>query len=120
MVLFHRACLPATAVGVLLSTQAVAACRLDDIKIRQADWHPDTQRWVKVVGEIINTCSEPTGVQLQFTFRDADGKVIEVKELWPASTRNIEPNDSYPFSFPVAIDARPSTMEAKVIEVRRW
>jgi hypothetical protein len=62
----------------------------------------------QVVGEILNTCSEPTGVQLQFTFRDDDGKVIEVKEMWPASTRNIAPNTSYPFSFPVAITGRPT------------
>jgi hypothetical protein len=120
MMLFHRACSPAIAVGVLLSTPAVAVCRLDDIKIRQADWHPDMQPYVKVVGEILNTCSEPTGVQLQFTFRDGDGKVIEVQEMWPASTRNIAPNASYPFSFPLAITGRPNTMEAKVIEVKRW
>jgi hypothetical protein len=65
MILFHCACSPAIVVGVLLSTPAVAVCRLDDIKVRQADWHRDTQNDVKVVGEILNTCSEPTGVKVE-------------------------------------------------------
>jgi hypothetical protein len=115
--------LPLIVAGIVFSTPAIAACKLGDIKILQADWHRQMGSYVRVVGEIVNMCSEPVGVQLQLIFRDDKRKVVNVEEFWPASTRNIAPNASYPISYLVFMESmtgRPKTMEARVIEVRRW
>jgi len=96
-----------------------AACQASDIAIRQADWHR-VRDTIKIVGEFFNQCSEPTGVQLAFTFRDDAGKVVGVKELWPASTRNVEPKSTYSFELMIESYPSASSMAARVLEVRRW
>jgi hypothetical protein len=95
---------------------------MDDIEIRQADWHPfkDDPEYFQIVGEFFNRCSEPTGVHLAFTFRNAAGKVVGVKELWPASVRNVEPHASYPFELTIAAYADATSMSVRILEVRRW
>lgn len=97
------------------------ACSVANIQIKQSDWRRAAAgEYSKIIGEFTNSCSEAIGVQLQFTFRDADGKVVDVHELWPASTRNIEPDSTYPFAFTVRVIAPATTMTTKVIEVHRW
>jgi hypothetical protein len=113
----------ATAVFVActsLTASSWAACQTDDIKIRQADWHRLSGTDVKIVGEFFNGCAEPTGVQLAFTFRDPGGLVVDVREMWPASTRNIEPKTAYPFELVVDVGLPASSMTARVLEVRQW
>jgi hypothetical protein len=95
-------------------------CLPSDILIRQADWHRETAEYVKVVGEMTNGCAELAGVQLQFTFRDGDGKVVDVSEPWPASTRNIPAKSSYPFAFSLRVDIHAKSMDTKAIGVRHW
>ena len=102
-----------------LISPSLAACQTDDIEIRQADWHR-VRNSINIVGEFFNRCTEPTGVQLAFTFRDSAGKVVGVKEGWPASTRNIEPNTTYPFEWTVDAYLSASSMTARVLEVHRW
>jgi hypothetical protein len=100
------------------------ACVPAEIEIRQIEWRrrppPLNPDEVDVVGELINKCAEPTGVRLQLTFRDADGKVVDVFEGWPASTRNIEAGASYAFKISFKADVRTKSMDTKVLEVRRW
>lgn len=106
-------------VSCALASAAQAACRATDVEIKQADWRA-TPGYIAVVGEIVNRCAEPVGAQLQFTFRDAGGRVVAVEETWPASTRNVEAGASYPFSRTFFISDPVSTMTARVIDTRRW
>lgn len=114
----------ATAVSMACTGQSAsswAACRTEDIEIRQADWHRlSSIDLVKIVGEFFNGCAEPIGVHLAFTFRDPGGLVVGVKELWPASIRNIEPKTAYPFESTVSVGLPASSMTVRVLEVRRW
>jgi hypothetical protein len=119
--LYKRSSLFALAIAfsATVVSSSWAACRTDDIEIRQSDWHRirDT---IKIVGEFLNRCAEPAGVQLAFTFRDSAGKVVGVRELWPASIRNVEPNTTYPFELSVDGYVTASSMTVRVLEVRQW
>jgi hypothetical protein len=75
---------------------------------------------VRIVGEIINNCPEPAGVQLQAVFRDKDGKVVATEEFWPASTRNIAGRADYPFSMLTKVGAQAVTLNVLILEARRW
>lgn len=108
------------AIAIVMASPCWAAtCQTSDIDIRQADWHR-IRSSIKIVGEFLNRCAEPTGVELAFTFRNSEGKVVGVEELWPASTRNVEPNTTYPFELTIEVYPSASSMAARVLDVRRW
>lgn len=114
-----RALLIGLAASIPAMASATAACSISDILIKQADWRREPSA-IRIITEIVNNCSEPTGVQLQAVFRDADGKVVRTDEFWPASIRNIAPGESYANSGPINDLPDAKTMSLKVIEVRRW
>lgn len=89
------------------------------------DWRLDEfdERYVHFTGEIRNDCSVPLGVQVQAVFRDASGNIVTTEEFWPASTRNIAPGSTYPFSemaLPGSAAARIKTMDLLIIGVEEW
>ena len=49
-----------------------------------------TQR-VTLAGELVNNCTDPSAAQIRIDAKDADGKVVQSKEGWPAGTTNIAP-----------------------------
>jgi hypothetical protein len=110
----------ACAVIFACPVMAEAACLPKDIELKQVDWRRESKDWSKIVGEIVNRCSEETGVQLQVTFRDAAGKVVDVEEFWPAGTINISPGASYPFNLTAALHSTSVKMESAVIQVRAF
>ena len=103
---------------VLLLSHEAVACSVGDIKIKQWSWHIDSGYSI-VVGEVTNTCAEPTGVQLQVIYRDASGGVVDVDEGWPASTNNIPPGD-YAFKMMSRAIAQVKAADIRVIAVQRW
>ncbi len=54
---------------------------------------------VSVVGEIKNTGSASKGVELQASLRDAGGRILAVGHFYPASYRNIVPDETWPFTY---------------------
>lgn len=117
-------CLIALSIAALCATSAPArACSVQDIHVKEGwSWRIDSIGDLLVIGEIINNCSEPTGVQIQITARNSTGALLDVEECWPASTRNIPPKSAYAFeacgthSGLSEID----TVNISVIEVRNW
>ncbi|HSW02052.1 MAG TPA: FxLYD domain-containing protein [Sedimentisphaerales bacterium] len=54
---------------------------------------------VSVVGEVRNIGSAPRGVELQAALRDTNGRVVAVGHFCPASYQNINPGETWPFSY---------------------
>ena len=114
-----------TLVVALLSGSASAAepCKLSDVDVKVSRWYDkqNMKMYFKAVGELINNCNEPTGIQIRFVGRDSKGGLIAVNEQWPASIRNVPPHSRSPFSttaFPY--DRSIKTLTAEVIEVKQW
>jgi hypothetical protein len=59
----------------------------------------DNYGQVSVVGEIKNTGSASQGVELQASLRDAGGHIVAVGHFFPASYRNIVPDEAWPFTY---------------------
>lgn len=101
-------------------------CTPDKIEIRQATWHPYlSTTGIQVVGEIFNGCADDVGVQIKIVFRDSAGHAVAVDDdIWPASTRNIRPHDTYPFSRilerPAIPPDEPLTMSVTAVGIKQW
>jgi hypothetical protein len=54
---------------------------------------------VSVIGEIKNTGSGSKAVELQASLRDAGGRILAVGHFYPASYRNIVPDETWPFTY---------------------
>lgn len=54
---------------------------------------------VHVVGEVRNVSTAARGVELQATLRDAAGRVLAVGSFYPASSHNIAPAETWPFTY---------------------
>jgi hypothetical protein len=116
----------ALTLGLFAMTGAAenAECKLSDIEIKQFDWRrTPVESIVQMVGEIVNHCQEDIGVELKFTFRDVDDKVVGVADQWVASVKNIKANSSFPFSSSTTILPNTSTikrMTTEVIDIKKW
>ena len=99
-----------------------AGCSLQDIEVRQSNWHMERDNDIRVVGEIYNGCADAIGVELQAVFRDKAGQVMIVDEFWPARRRNIAAKDTYAFETIEIEDSiqAVSTLSIKVIDLKRW
>jgi hypothetical protein len=76
-----------------------------------------------IVGEVANRCEIAAGAKIKITLRDEDGRVIGDTEFWPASIKNIAPNDAYGFHYHIdAIDNQVNinTYQVRIIDVRTW
>jgi hypothetical protein len=109
-------------VGIVVASRvaSAAACSLQDIEIRQANWRREFESYIRIVGELYNGCSDAVGVELQAVFRDKAGQVVVVEEFWPANTRNIAAKDIYAFSHVARNDQPIEAMSIKIIDVKRW
>lgn len=54
---------------------------------------------VSVIGEIKNTGSASRAVELQAALRDGGGHILAVGHFYPASYRNIVPDETWPFTY---------------------
>jgi hypothetical protein len=83
-----------------LDRQAPASC-VEEYGFAVLDFRAirDLHGRVSVVGEIKNTGFAARGVELQATLRDADGRIVAVGHFHPAPYRNIQREESLPFSY---------------------
>ncbi len=54
---------------------------------------------ISVVGEVKNVGLAARGVELQAALRDANGRLVAVGHFCPASSKNIAPGETWPFSY---------------------
>lgn len=109
------------------SAPADAACKPADIVIKsQKITFVDECRqspcvYMKGAAVLTNKCAEAVGVEIKITAYDKAGVAIAVRELWPASTSNIEPGD-YAFSVDQWLDYSPAIHKISLapVRVRRW
>jgi hypothetical protein len=100
-----------------------AACDQSQVEVRLIKFYDKggAHLYMSVLGEIINHCSIPAGAQIRFVGRDAKGEIAAVRELWPASIRNIPAGGRSPFDLTVFdYDRKIKNVDAEVIEVRQW
>jgi hypothetical protein len=105
------------------NVEAALACSVSDIQIKQANLvHSGSGgQFSTVVGELVNGCSEATGVQLHITLRDATGRIIATGDPWPAGMHNIPPQRPYAFTVNAAEDGGGADrLKVDVTEVIRW
>lgn len=111
---------PTTLFGQSPSNEIVA-CSPSDIKIKQADLIVGPYGY-RVVGELVNDCTEAIGVELHITLRDSvTGKVVTSTTDWPAKTNNIPPHSAYAFeSYIFAEEAQHELSMEIAAEAHRW
>lgn len=105
------------------NVKAALACAVSDIQIKQANLvhRGSGGQFSTVVGELVNGCSEATGVQLHITLRDATGRIIATGDPWPAGVHNIPPQRPYAFTVNAAEDGGGAdSLKVDVTEVIRW
>lgn len=98
---------------------AAAACTVEDIQITRWTWERD-RGWTSVAGELVNRCAEPTGIQLQLTFRDEAGRIVTVDDSWLASQRDIPAGATYSFELRLRANATTRSAAIRVTDIRRW
>lgn len=110
---------------IFLPMAAQAACAPTDFVIK--DFKPAASRFgsearLSLSGELVNNCAEPAAAQISIEAKDADGKVIQAKQGWPAGTTNIAPGAAAKFDlgrrFRYQSDMASYTVS--VIAVRAW
>jgi len=122
----------ALAVACLVSAllgygEAEAACKVSDVAIKSVRARFVNQcrgspcYYLKGVAVLTNRCAEAVGVEVKIIGYDKASAAVAVRELWPASTRNIPPGD-YTFSIDQWLDYDPEIkrFELTPVAVRRW
>jgi hypothetical protein len=73
-------------------------------------------------GELVNNCADPSAAQIRIDAKDADGKVVQSKEGWPAGTTNIAPGATAKFDLGrrFRYQSDMATYTVNVIAVRAW
>lgn len=102
-----------------ISSAWAAECRVSDIQVDSLR-STNGQIATRLMGRIVNRCSEPTGVQVKFIFYDRSGELVKVVDAWPASTTNVASQSDFPFEFSVEKVNAFARVEARVIRVERW
>jgi len=114
-------------VGILLvsvtilgaASPARAACAIGDIQIKSWSWERD-KGWTVVAGELVNNCAEPTGIQLQLSFRDEAGRIVTVDDSWLAERRNIPAGGTHAFRIQLRTNATTRSAAIRVSDIKRW
>ncbi|MBG1232997.1 hypothetical protein [Aestuariivirga litoralis] len=114
--------------NVVASNTQVQACTPDQFQISGVKYtiydacEASSCPILKIVGQVINQCTEPFGVQMRVTAYDKAGGIVDTSEAWPFSVRNIPPSRSTPFNldtiFPYQKSMAKFSMEA--VQVEQW
>lgn len=76
-----------------------------------------------IVGEVLNRCEIAAGAEVKITLRDENDRVIGDSEFWPASVKNIAPNDAFGFHHYIDVidnQVNVETYQVRIIDVRTW
>jgi hypothetical protein len=110
---------------LFLPVVAHAACAPTDFAIK--DFHTSSQGGgaavrLTLAGELVNNCAEPAAAQISIQAKDADGKVVQSKEGWPAGTTNIAPGSTAKFDLGrrFRYQSDMATYTVNVVSVRSW
>lgn len=109
--------------AIVAATNATAACSPSDAAVTISRWYDEQnlKMYYFAVGELVNNCAEPIGIEVRFIGRDKAGNLIDTKQAWPASIQNIPPRTRQPFKLSVfAYNKDIKTMSAEVASVKRW
>ncbi len=95
-----------------------AACSLSDIEITNWSYRASDVD-IQYVGYIVNHCAEPIGVEMQATFLDNAGHVVDVDRMYPADTRNIASGEGLAFKGGIITmgEKSISNVQLKVLDV---
>lgn len=110
---------------IFLPMAAHAACAPTDFAIKDfkisANGSSGTTR-LSLSGELVNNCAEPAAAQISIEVKDADGKVIQAKQGWPAGTTNIAPGAAAKFDLGrlFRYQSEMASYSASVVAVRAW
>jgi hypothetical protein len=104
---------------VLGAAHAQAACTVADIEVKEWKWSRDAG-WFSIEGALVNNCAEPVAPQIQVTFRDEAGQVVNIDESWPVGNRNIPAKGTYVFKTSTRGYATAKNLSIRVVNVRQW
>ena len=111
----------ASAVLLLAPLAAHAACSPTDFAIK--DFRPGVAASrLSLRGELVNNCAAPSAAQVRVDVKDADGKVLQSKQGWPAGTSNIAPGGTVNFDLGrlFRYESSMSSYTASIVDVRAW
>ncbi|RCS30418.1 hypothetical protein DEO45_06185 [Rhodanobacter denitrificans] len=111
----------ASAMLLLAPLAAHAACAPTDFAIK--DFRPGVaSSRLSLRGELVNNCAAPSAAQIRIEIKDADGKVLQTKQGWPAGTSNIAPGSAVNFDLGrlFRYDTSMSSYTASIVDVRSW
>jgi len=80
----------------------------------------DDYGYARIVGIIVNNCSEPAGVEIKTTLYNASGDVVNTSDSWPASISNISPHVPFPFKTMLSSESGWKKYNVVAIEAKRW
>lgn len=75
---------------------------------------------LNVYGVLTHDCPMAVGVQLHLTVTDAAGNIVDVRDQWPASIRNIPPNKPYSFALFANGGGKKLRFAVEANDVRVW
>lgn len=104
--------------GVIASSQVIA-CGVESVtldKLRAESQHDI----LYIYGTMKHKCPEAAGIQLRITVFGKDGEIVDVVKPWPASVRNIPPNENYPFKILARTTSVKGTYNVEIESVKRW
>lgn len=75
---------------------------------------------LRFTATVVNGGSMACGVQLKISTYDKAGDVLDTKDFWPASVRNIAPGASENFSYFIRYDKAATNYDIVPIDARVW
>lgn len=94
-------------------------CSVADFTIKGLSGSND-YGYAKIVGTIVNNCSEPAGLQVKATLYNSSGGVVSTEDAWPASISNIPPHVPYPFNIMLSSESGWTKYGVRPIDAKRW
>ena len=110
---------------LLLPMGAQAGCTITDFAIEHFTpgiTSVGSSTRISLRGDLVNHCAEAAAGQLRIDIKDAEGKVVQSKDVWPAGTGNIAPGDKVSFEVGRLFRYKDSmsAFTASVVDVRIW
>ena len=73
-----------------------------------------------IKGEVKNIGDEAAGVEIYYTVRDENNKLIDSGSFWPYSISNIEPGQSVGLEFPASHNKKAAKIGVRIKSVHVW
>jgi hypothetical protein len=107
------------------SNAVLAECKLADVEVSIADavWHNRCSKKncaeLKGTAKLVSRCNEPVAVLVRLSGLDADGAVVEKRELWPYAISNVTAGEhSFSISKWLKYDAAIRKFSIQAVDVK--